>query len=259
MMLPDSYATSLPSAAPYYPRPPFLYRDCPVVVVTARSTPPALRRLVPDPLVPNPDDLVVLVIGRLHNDRLGAYGEAILGVPCALGTRTGTFAVALYLDRPSCIVGGREIWGWPKKDATLRLDMSRGIASAGATRDGVEIIRAEVETTGPAGPTDLRLDPTWFNLKLIPSVTDGGPPDVMQLTETTFGNVGVREARTGVACLGFADTVADPLASLIPVCEVVGGVVLRLDFDLLDGVVVHDYRTTQAASDRAAEATGIPA
>ena len=60
---------------------------------------------------------MVLVIGRLYNDRLGGYTQAILAAPCSLGERTGNYAVALYQDRTSTIVGGREIYGWPKKDA----------------------------------------------------------------------------------------------------------------------------------------------
>lgn len=256
-MVAHEQAPSIPTAAPYYPRPPFLYRDCPVIVVTFRTAPHALRELVPEPLAPNPDDLMVLLIGRLHNDRIGAYQEAILGVPCTLGERSGNYAAALYLDRPSAIVGGREIWGWPKKDAILSLVESGDRAWASAERGGVQIVRAEVELAGPAEASDLRLDPTWFNLKLIPSVTDGAPPDVMQLTETTFANVVVREARVGSARLGFADTVEDPLASLMPVLEVVAGAYVRLGFDLLDGVVVHDYLQSEVSAERPREPAGI--
>src|SRR5262245_22863743 len=171
-MLPDDQASSIPTVAPYYPRPPFLYRDCPFLVVTFRTTTNAIRRLVPQPLEPNADDLMVLLIGRQHNDRLGPYGEAILGAPCTLGERTGNYAVALYLDKTVCIVPGREVWGWPKKDATFHLHADPTRASAATVRGGVEIIRTDVELAREAGPEDLALDPTWFNLKLIPSVTD---------------------------------------------------------------------------------------
>ena len=247
---PISSPRVLPAVAPYYPRPPFLYRDCPFLVVTFRTTANAIRRVVPQPLEPNADDLMVLLIGRQHNDRLGPYAEAILGAPCTLGERTGNYAVVLYLDETVCIVPGREVWGWPKKDANFHLHADPARASATTVRGGVEIIRTEVELARPAGPEDLALDPTWFNLKLIPSVTDGAPPDVMQLTETTLANVGVRGRRaSGPTVLGLANTIEDPLASLMPVREVVGGISLRLDFDLLDGVVVHDYLTSGGLAD----------
>jgi len=255
-MLPDPRSPGLPTVAPLYSRPPFCYRDCLLLVVGFRTDPHALRRFLPEPLAASDDGRMVLITGRLHNDRVGSYGEAILAAPCSLGERTGNYAVACYLDRPSAIVAGREIWGWPKKDAVLSLAESRDRAAASVERNGTEIIRASVERAGPAGAADLAVDPTWFNLKLVPSVTDGAPPDVMQLTETTLANVIVREAEAGPARLGFASTIQDPVAQLLPMREVLGGVVLRMDFDLLDGVVVHDYVGGRAAAPALAGAGG---
>jgi acetoacetate decarboxylase len=257
-MVPDERAPSIPVATPYFTRPPFLYRDCPVIAITFRTDPHALRHLVPEPLTPDPDDLMTLLVGRLHNNRLGAYREAILGAPCTLSGRRGNYAAALYLDRPSCIVAGREIWGWPKKDAELVLNQAHDRATATVERDGVPIIRAELDLLGPLDPSELGLEPTWFNLKLIPSVTDGAPPDVLQLTETTFANVVAREVRGGVGRLGFASTLDDPLGGLISVREVVTSAVMRLDFDLLDGVVVHDYLRSDVRVDEALEAVRVP-
>jgi acetoacetate decarboxylase len=256
-MVPDPRDPSIPTIAPFYPRPPFRYRDCPVLVITFRTEAHSLRRLVPEPLAPNADDLMVLVIGRLYNDRLGGYTQAMLAAPCSLSERTGNYAVALYQNRPSTIVAGREIYGWPKKDAVCAFQESRHRASASIERNGVEIIRASVDLVGPASPADLALDPTWFNLKLIPSVTDGAEPDVMQLTETTFAGVGAREAYAGPGRVGFSSTVEDPLADHVPVLEIVTSVFVRLDFDLLDGIVVHDYLTGRTREPRVA--VGAPA
>jgi acetoacetate decarboxylase len=258
-MVPDPHAPSLPAAAPYFSRPPFHYRDCPVIAITLRTDPHAAGRLVPEPLTPDPAGLMVLLIGRLHNNRLGEYREAILGAPCTLGERRGNYAVALYLDRASCIVAGREIWGWPKKDAELVVTDTGDRAAATASRDGVPIIRAGVDGLDPLDPSEVRLEPTWFNLKLIPSVTDGALPDVLQLTETTFANVAAREVRGGHGRIGFASTEEDPLADLVPVREVVAGMVMRLDFDLLDGVVVHDYLRGPASVAEAFQQAAVPA
>jgi acetoacetate decarboxylase len=255
-MIPDHQAPSIPTIMPYYSRPPFRYRDCPILVVAFQTMANVLSRLVPEPLEPNPDDLMVLVIGRQQMDRLGPYHEAILGVPCTLGEQTGNYVVVVYLDQTRPIVAGREIYGWPKKDADFVLHADATRASARAVRNGVEIIRADVEIAREAAPGDLALDPTWFNLKLIPSVTDGAPPDVMQLTATTLANVSVREAGAGPARLGLADSIVDPLASLMPVRDVVGGVFLRLSFDLLDGVVVHDYLRSDVSTREAPQPVG---
>jgi acetoacetate decarboxylase len=210
-------------------------------VIPFRTTPQASRRLVPEPLRPNDDDVMFLMIGQMNSDEFGDNREAFLAVPSSFGALSGNYAVVLYLDSGAAIASGREVWGWPKKEAAFRLGERNGIFTASVERGGAEIIGATVEITGPASPSQLELDPTWFNLKLIPSVLPGLPPDVKQITSTTLQNVRVEEVRVGVADLRFQSTPADPLAELIEVREVLPGIHLSLDCDLTLGEVLHDY------------------
>ena len=203
-------AYSIPVTAPLYGRLPYLYRGCPQLLVPFRSTADVVRRLVPEPLVPNPDDLMFLMIGQMNSDEFGTNREAFLAVPSSFGTLEGNYAVALYLDNDAAIASGREVWGWPKKAADFRIEEADGVVRAAATRDGVEIISARLEIVGPAGPDDLRMNPTWFNLKLIPSIVPDAAPEVMQITLTTLENVRASEARRGPASVTFASTGADP-------------------------------------------------
>jgi acetoacetate decarboxylase len=236
-------AYSVPLVSPLYPSPPpWLYRDCALAVIPFRTAPGVTRRLVPEPLVPDADDRVLMMIGPMHNHALGSTFEAFIAVPSRLGDRTGNYAVLLYLENDACVTSGREIWGWPKKEARLRFAESDGRVTAAAERGGAELIRVELELGERARPEDLDLDPTWFNFKLIPSAVRDAPPDVMQLTSTTFENVVVHEAQWGAPTLAFGSTAADPLADLLPVEELLGGVYLRrFQLDLLLGEVVHDY------------------
>jgi acetoacetate decarboxylase len=240
-------AYSIPMATPFYGPPPYLYRGCPQLVVPFLTTPEAARRLVPEPLVPNPDDLMFLMIGQMNSDEFGTNREAFLAVPSSFGAMTGNYAVALYLDNDAAIASGREVWGWPKKAAHFDIEEDDGVLTAAATRDGVEIIRARLEVAGPAEPADLSLNPTWFNLKLIPSIVEGAPPEVMQITSTTLENVRVSDMRRGQASVFLANAEFDPLAELIEVREVLGGVHFRLDCDLTLGEVIHDYLASTEA------------
>jgi acetoacetate decarboxylase len=237
----ERVAYSIPVTAPLYGRPPYLYRGCPQLLVSFRSTAHAVRKLVPQPLVPNPDDVMFLMIGQMNSDEFGTNREAFLAVPASFGALEGNYAVALYLDNDAAIASGRELWGWPKKAAEFRIEEHDGVVTATATRGGVEIIGARLEISGPATPDDLRLEPTWFNLKLIPSIVPDAAPEVMQITSTTLENVRASEARTGPASVAFASTASDPLGDLIEVREVLGGVHFRLDCDLTLGEVIHDY------------------
>ena len=241
----DGMAYSIPVAAPLYGRLPYLYRGCPQLLVPFRTTPRVLRNLVPEPLVPNPDDLMFLMIGQMNSDEFGMNREAFLAVPSTFGALAGNYAVALYLDNDAAIASGREVWGWPKKAADFNIAEDDGVVRATASRGGVDIIHAELEVAGPAEPDALHLNPTWFNLKLIPSIVPDAPPEVMQITSTTLENVRATSVRVGQATVAFASTPSDPLADLIEVREVLGGANLLLDCDLTLGEVIHDYLASE--------------
>ena len=134
----SAFPYTIPAAAPLYPPPPYRYRDCPLMVIPFTAGPGVTRRLVPEPLEPNPDDVAYVAIGHLHNDRLGSTHEAFIVVPSSDGTREGNYAVFLYLENDACVTSGREIWGWPKKLAEIDL---------------VESPSAWPPPSGAAGPT----------------------------------------------------------------------------------------------------------
>ena len=77
-------ANTIPLVSPHYPPPPYRYRDCPLMVVPFVAAPGETRRLVPEPLTPNADDLAYVAIGHLHNDRLGSTREAFVVVTPSL-------------------------------------------------------------------------------------------------------------------------------------------------------------------------------
>ena len=81
---------------------------------------------------------------------------------------------------------------------------------------------------------------SFFNLKLIPSVREGAPPDVMQITATTLQDVVIHRARGGTASVTLRSSKQDPLRRLSP-REVQGAVCLQLDLTLGFGEVLHDY------------------
>jgi len=241
----DAY--SIPAIAPLYGRLPYAYRDCPQLVVPFIAAPGTTRRLVPEPLEPNPDDLMFVMIGRMQSDEFGSNSEAFIAVPSRYGETTGNFAVALYLDDDAAIASGREVWGWPKKAAEFRHRDDEGVVAAVAMRGGVEIIAAQLDIEGPGDAEALDLDPTWFNLKLIPSIVPGAPPDVMQITSTRLEHVRVDDVRFGAATVSFGRTSADPLADLIVVARALPGAQFRFACDLTLGDVVYDYLAASPA------------
>ena len=94
--------------------------------------------------------------------------------------------------------------------------------------------------SGGGWTTDVAGSAEYVSRKLIPSVTNGAPPEVFQLTSTTLTNIAVREVHKGPATLRFGQSPADRFQD-IPIQEVVGGFYYHTDFTLEDGIVVHDY------------------
>ena len=76
-------------------------------------------------------------------------------------------------------------------------------------------------------------------LKLIPSVRDGGPPDVMQLTSTPMPAT-IRESHPGEASVSLSAPATDPLGA-VPVRRVVRSAFEVADWFLGFGEVLFDY------------------
>jgi acetoacetate decarboxylase len=234
-------AYTVPAVSPLYPPPPYRYRDCPLMVVPFVADPGVTRRLVPEPRQPNADDIAYVAVGHMHNDRLGSTREAFVVVPSSDGARWGNYSVLLYLENDACVTSGREIWGWPKKLAEISLAEETDGMTASVRRDGVDLIRASLEELEDASAEELDLSSVWFNQKIIPSVIEGAPPEVSQITATTFEDLEVRDVRRGRGSLRFDGTDQDALSALIGVREVLPGHRMTLCFRLLHGEVVHDY------------------
>jgi acetoacetate decarboxylase len=234
----DEKAYSIPSMAPLFGPPPYEYRDGWTMVIMFQTTPEALRDLVPKPLVPNPQNIMLFINSRLFASGLGQYNETILGAPVAFEGKPGNYCVYLLLDHDIPIAAGREIWGFPKKLGQIKMEEKDGVLTTTVERAGITLVRAAMELSQLVKPEAG--NPPLFNLKLIPSVKKDAPPDVMQLTSTTLENLKVYRVYTGKATLEFGTSPADPFHK-IPIKGVLGGSYTNWDFTLTYGEVIHDY------------------
>jgi acetoacetate decarboxylase len=237
-------AFSMPIVSPSTPAPPYRYKDTKVTNIVFVTDPPVIEKLIPPPLKPNPDQLMVFYIGYFQfADFDLPYHEAGLLVPVACeGKPAGVFAVVLYLDQPNPIIGGREVYGWPKLDAEqIAVSEESGKITASVTRYGKQIIKVGFEAQQKVDPIPERPKDTCYLLKLIPSIEKDAPPDVLKLVYTVLDPDVIKELRVGKATLEFGDSPADAFLSKIPVQEIVYGETIVHDFTLGYGEVVVDY------------------
>jgi len=245
----DLKGFSMPLTAPLYGALPLKYVDSKIVTVVFKTSPEVLRKLVPQPLLPNPDNLMFAYTSSLNVQGYqsggfsfhgGNYFEVVLGVPVRFDKTGGNYCVVMYLDKTVTGVPiGREIWGYPKKGANITFVESDGKVSSTVARFGTTIIKLSFERTQKVEPVPPRPPTPTFNLKFIPSVKKDALPDVMQLTSnvTEFNR---KEMWRGKGTVEFGSLSEDPLGD-IPVLQIIASDYSVVEGSLGHGEVVYDY------------------
>jgi acetoacetate decarboxylase len=234
-------AFAMPLTSPAYPKGPYRFVDREFLIITYRTDPAVLQRLVPAPLEVI-DPLVKFEFIRMPNSTgFGDYTESGQVIPVSFQGRKGNYTHCMFLDDHPPIAGGRELWGFPKKLATPHLqthiDAIVGTLDFGPVR----------VATGTMGYKHRALDADAvmaslrapnFLLKIIPHVD--GSPRICELVEYHLEDINLKGAWTGPSALTLASHALAPLNEL-PVLEIVSCTHLICDVTLGLGKVVYDY------------------
>jgi acetoacetate decarboxylase len=236
----DGY--SMPITAPMYGAPPFPYRDNKIMSILFKTTPEVLRELVPQPLVPNQDNLMFVYIGILNigDPPTFSYKEMGIGIPVLFSDTPGNYCPYMYLDKPSPIVGGREMYGFPKKEADITFIVEKNRIVAKLMRNGAMLLKATLQLSEQVETIPKRPNIPWFNLKLIPSIKKDAPPEVKQITSTTISDRKVKEEHRGDVTLEFGSSPFDPLGK-IEIIKILNCSYSVTDFTLGYGEIIHNY------------------
>jgi acetoacetate decarboxylase len=240
MAVQDFRGTSFSVGRPPYAMPPYQYRGNEMFTLQVETDAGYLRSLVPEPMVPNEDNLLVIYVGSLHVDEPSqiSYGEAGLMVPVTLQGRSGTYLPVLYLDEIELLTSGREVWGFPKFPATVFFHSTENGVAARVTESGVDIMELQMDFKAAGVPVPV-YDREHFLLKAIPSV-DGKGYDVRQINTCRVRNDQRKEIWEGKADLTLRSTDKNPLGD-IEIKRIVSSVYTVGDIILDTGEVIHDY------------------
>lgn len=234
-------AFSMPLHSPAYPPGPYRFVNREYMIISYRTDPAALAKVVPKPLE-IVDPVVKYEFIRMPDSTgFGDYTESGQVIPVRFEGQMGGYVHAMFLDDDPPIAGGRELWGFPKKLAspTLRVahDTLLGTLDYGPVRIA----------TGSMGYKHLAMDgdvalrallEPGFLFKIIPHVD--GSPRICEIVRFRLGDIALKGAWTGPAALELHAHALAPLSDL-PVLEVISGVHLIADLTLNLGEVVHDY------------------
>ena len=243
MNIPDILATAfaMPLTSPAFPRGPYLFTKREFLVITYRTDLDALRAVVPEPLQVQ-EPLVKFEFIRMPDSTgFGDYTESGQVIPVHLDGVRGSYVHAMYLNDHPPIAGGRELWGFPKKLASPKLETEIDTLVGTLDYGRVRIARATMgfkhRAVDPASVLASMAEPN-FLLKIIPHVD--GTPRICELVRYHTTQVTLHGAWTGPGSLELHPHALAPVAEL-PVLQVLSSLHFVADLRLDLGEVVYDY------------------
>ena len=234
-------AYAMPLTSPAYPKPPFRFVDREFVIVTYRTDPEAIARVLPAPLQPAEPVVKYEFIKMPDSSGLGSYTESGQVIPVTYKGEPGGFTHAMYLDSEAGIASGRELLGFPKVLAQPKLEVRNDALVGTLDYNGVRVATATMAYK--YRPLDLAavkktIEAPGYLLKIIPHVD--ATPRVCELVRFQVTEVVMKGAWAGPASLELHPHCFAPVSKL-PVLEVLSAVHILCDLSIAGGAVVHDY------------------
>lgn len=221
----------------WYQTPARLFPGAKMLGALFHTHPEVVARLLPPPLEPAEQPGAMVFIAEYPQTNLGpGYREAALFLQCRYQGEAGTYCLAMPIDGEEVrCANGREIFGFPKKAATIHLEREGSTARGWVERKGVRIFELTVELFGevpelaPVGPT--------FLFKAAPRIDlrpgfDGPVLLCRQRTELE-----VKRLEVGVPALQLRGSPDDPWDE-VEVVEPLGGFYLVSDNTMRPGEVI---------------------
>jgi len=234
-------AYAMPLTNPSFPRGPYRFFDREYLIVSYRTDLEALRAVVPEPLEVIEPVVNYEFIRMPDSTGFGDYTESGQVIPVRLGAEEGVYIHSMYLDDDAPIVGGRELWGFPKKLASPKISHEGDVVVC--TLHYGPVLCATATMGYKHRPADKAqvlagMQRPNFVLKIIPHVD--ATPRICELVRYRLEDIQVKQAWSAPAELQLFRHVAADVARL-PVREIVSGNHFVADLTLGYGTVVFDY------------------
>jgi len=198
----------------------YVLGDAVMIMAFFRTKADAVKRVLPPPLEPAPDPVGRAYVAEFHRTNFGVtYNEAALFISAQYKGEVGSYCLSMPVTNDMALIGGRELYGFPKKIAeTIRVERVGNKATGICIRKGIPIIEIKVNLTGPADPEAFprpaanylfkgSMDPRWDRF-------DDHPRLVKQQNEINWGKPELGEGE-----LTLAKSKHDPIYE-VPVEEV---------------------------------------
>jgi len=234
-------AFAMPITSPAYPKGPYRFYDREFLIVTYRTDPERLQKMIPAPLK-FVEPLVHYEFIRMPDSNgFGDYTESGQVIPVEFEGQRGSYVHAMYLDDEPPISGGRELWGFPKKFAHPKLAVHKETLVGTLDFGPLRVVNATMgykHRDLDTGEVARSLTVPNFLLKIVPHVD--GSPRICEIVKYHMTDITVKGAWGGPGGLELFHHALAPVAEL-PVLEIVGAKHILSDLTLALGEVVFDY------------------
>lgn len=232
---------AMPIYNPAYPPGPYRFVDREYLIITYRTDPAILEKVIPAPLKMTDPIVKYEFINMPDSTGFGHYCESGQVIPVSFEGEAGSYVHSMYLDDHPPIAGGRELWGFPKKLGNPKLQVDKDTLVGTLDYGNVRV------ATGTMGFKHKALDPDPvitslggpnYLLKIIPHVD--GTPRICELVRYSMTDINLKGAWSGPGALTLVDHALAPVFDL-PVLEVLSTVHIIADLTLPLGHVAYDY------------------
>lgn len=234
-------AFAMPLHSPAFPRGPYRFVNREYLIISYRTDPEALRKLIPAPLELAEPVVKFEFIAMPDSTGFGHYCESGQVIPVRFGKETGGFVLSMYLNDHPPIAAGRELWGFPKKwgqpELRVHTDTLVGTLDYSDFRIATGTMGFKHQALDAAKVKASMATPSYL-LKIVPHVD--GSPRICELVSYSLSDIDIKGAWTGPGALDLHPHALAPIADL-PVLEVLSAVHILADLTLPLGTVVHDY------------------
>jgi len=234
-------AFAMPIYNPAYPPGPYRFIDREYLIITYRTDPAMLEKVIPAPLKMTEPVVKYEFINMPDSTGFGHYCESGQVIPVSFEGEAASYVHSMYLDDHPPIAGGRELWGFPKKlgNPSLQVDKDTlvGTLDYGTVRVATGTMGFKHKALDPE-PVIKSLGSPNYLLKIIPHVD--GTPRICELVRYSMTDIVLKGAWSGPGALTLVDHALAPVFDL-PVLEVLSTVHIIADLTLPLGHVAHDY------------------
>jgi acetoacetate decarboxylase len=128
--------------------------------------------LLPKPLIPGDRPEIFVQFSKvelfLSESRTVEIGAATVGVSCEYEGTQGFYVLAMPMENDFIVIGGREVYGEPKKVASTEFTIGAERVAAKVNRHGIDFLEVRGEIGASTGPSAFVEH--MFCFKALPSI-----------------------------------------------------------------------------------------